>query len=157
MSLPGYVIACSVYAALGVCTAWVFRSSRTIREHPWCQFSALLMSFLAAIPALVVSSRELYMEFQLGFQGFLFLASALCHVPVWIYIAVFHSGRLAGIFFPAFTARKSAELPLIFWWFNAEPAFSRTRTVVARPENAANKKAVLPNRSRALIDAPCLR
>ena len=82
MSLPGYVIACSVYAVLGICTAWVFRSSRTIREHSWCQFSALLMSFLAAIPALVVSSRELYMEFHLGFQGFLFLASALCHVPV---------------------------------------------------------------------------
>ena len=111
MSLPGYVIACSVYAVLGICTAWVFRSSRTIREHPWCQFSALLMSFLAAIPALVVSSRELYMEFHLGFQGFLFLASALCHVPVWIYIAVFHSGRLAGIFFPAFTGSRLAGVP----------------------------------------------
>jgi len=117
MSLPGYVIACSVYAVLGLCTAWVFHSSRTIREHPWCQLSALLLSFLAALPALVVSSRELYTEFHLGFQGFLFLASALCHIPVWIYIVLFHCGRLVGSITGSREAESSAvELSPVKEW-----------------------------------------
>jgi tetratricopeptide (TPR) repeat protein len=50
-------------------------------------------------------------EFHLGFQGFLFLASALCHIPVWVYIALFQSNRLLGTFFPTFTGSSFAREP----------------------------------------------
>ena len=98
MGLPDYVIACSVYAVAGICIAVVFRSSRTLRENSWCQAAALLLSFAMALPALVVSAKESFAELHLGLQGFLFLAASLCHAPVWIYIVLFHSGRLVASF-----------------------------------------------------------
>ena len=98
MGFPGYVIACSVYAAAGFCIASAFLCSRTLRRSTWAQVSSLLLSFVAAMPALAVSAVENYPEFHLSFQGLLFLAASLCHAPVWIYIALFHGGRLVESF-----------------------------------------------------------
>ncbi len=98
MGFPGYVIACSVYAAAGLCTASVFLCSKTLRSSSWAQVGALLLSFASAIPAVAVSAMEYYPEFHLSFQGLLFLAASFCHAPVWIYIALFHGGRLVTSF-----------------------------------------------------------
>ncbi len=98
MGLPAYVIACSVYAAAGFCTASVFLCSKTLRSSLWAQLGALLLSFVSAIPAVAVSAMEYYPEFHLSFQGLLFMAATFCHAPVWIYIALFHSSRLVTSF-----------------------------------------------------------
>ncbi len=98
MGFPGYVIACSVYAAAGFCTASVFLCSKTLRSNSWAQAGALLLSFVSAIPAVAVSAMEYYPEFHLSFQGLLFMAASFCHAPVWIYIALFHGSRLVTSF-----------------------------------------------------------
>ena len=106
MGFPGYVIACSVYAAAGLCTASVFLCSKTLRSSSWAQVGALLVSFASAIPAVAVSAMEYYPEFHLSFQGLLFLAASFCHAPVWIYIALFHGGRLVTLVKPQFECTK---------------------------------------------------
>ena len=98
MGFPGYVIACSVYAAAGFCTASAFLCSKTLRSNSWAQAGALLLSFVSAIPAVAVSAMEYYPEFHLSFQGLLFMAASFCHAPVWIYIALFHGSRLVTSF-----------------------------------------------------------
>lgn len=140
MGLPDYVIACSVYAVAGICTAAAFHSSRTIRENPWCQVSALLLSFAMALPALAVSGRESFAEFHLGFQGFLFLGTSLCHVPVWIYIILFHSGRLVASFNKrrvVETAEK--ELTPVEEWKLVE---EHLRHLAEKPLNARRREAL---------------
>lgn len=117
MGFPGYVIACSVYAAAGFCTALVFLCSGTLRRSTWAQASALLLSLVAAIPAVAVSAMENYPEFHLSFQGLLFLAASFCHAPVWIYIALFHSGRLLASFSRGRVARAlGKELSSVEEW-----------------------------------------
>ncbi|MEE3199557.1 MAG: hypothetical protein VX254_05940 [Planctomycetota bacterium] len=78
--------------------ASAFLCSKTLRSNCWAQLGALLLSFVSAIPAVAVSAMEHYPEFHLSFQGLLFLAASFCHAPVWIYIALFHGGRLVTSF-----------------------------------------------------------
>ena len=96
MDVPLYVFAAAGYALIGVVLGLSFRFGTRLRENPWAHLGVAAISFGAALPALAVSTAgsEYFSEYHLGLRGLLFLAAGFCHLPVLIYIALFHWGRL---------------------------------------------------------------
>lgn len=95
--VPKYVFAASAYALLGISLGLAYRSYPKLRDQPSVQLATVLLSIGAALPVLSTSGLEpgrLHVIYHLGFQGFLFLAASLCHVPVLVYISLYHWNRL---------------------------------------------------------------
>jgi tetratricopeptide (TPR) repeat protein len=88
MEVPTYAVAAAAYALVGIGLGVTYRRNPRLREHPGVQAATLLLIILAAWAMLRVSSagNERQQAFHIAFQGLLFFAASLCHLPVLVYI-----------------------------------------------------------------------
>ena len=109
MDLPAYVYATAGYALVGVILGIFLWVATGLRESAWVQLVAVAISLGAALPALAVSTVDgvHFQEYHASFQGFLFFAAGMCHLPVFLYVAIHHWGKLVE----RLTCAKLSEPP----------------------------------------------
>jgi tetratricopeptide (TPR) repeat protein len=100
MDLPAYVYASSGYALVGIVLGVFLRFGAGLRENRWVQLGAVAISFGAALPAMSLGAAAStvegvhFEEYHASLHGLLFFAAGLCHLPVFLYVALHHWGRL---------------------------------------------------------------
>ncbi len=100
MDVPYYVYGAGGYAVLGLGMALAYRLGPNFRQSSWVHLATVAISALGLLPALAVALADegtligrTFGEYHRSARGLLFLAAGFCHMPVWIYIGVFHAGR----------------------------------------------------------------